>query len=84
MGKSCKTTLVGVIGDMNDPLYVAETDELGNVVFVWFSDDMRPRARPLRDPGKHLPKLNGARFSGSSPEAIRVWMQKQETAQQRH
>lgn len=57
------------------PLYIAETDELGRVVCVWFSEQPSSRPKPIRNPQKHLSRLAAAQCSGAAPDEIASWME---------
>ena len=58
-------------------LYVAETDETGQVRFVWVAEPGRKSARPIRSPKRHIPLLPAAQFSGASAQAITGWLKAQ-------
>ncbi|GGB93561.1 hypothetical protein GCM10011363_07740 [Marivita lacus] len=56
-------------------LYIAETDESGQVVCVWCTDANRSRPKPLRLPLKHRPEIKPSQCSGTTPSNLIKWMQ---------
>ena len=65
-------------GEPLDTVYVAETDEDGDVQFVWIAKNGRRTVRPF-DPTRHkFHPDTPAEYSGAQKAAIASWM----TAQQ--
>lgn len=56
-----------------DVLFVAETDELGQIVCVWRSDKTTRAPRPIKNPNKHLVDVLKAKCTGATREEIANW-----------
>lgn len=58
-------------------LYVAETNEAGQIEVVWVVNAMGRGAHPVKSPGRHLNLVADAACSGASPDAIHHWLQQE-------
>ena len=56
------------------PLFVAETNEHGEVVWVWRSESQGGRPRAVKTPARHLGETGTARFSGAPSAEIIDWL----------
>ena len=57
--------------------FIAETDALGRVVWVWRKGSDERYAKPVRDVFACRDELKTAQFSGAAPEAISDWFARQ-------
>ena len=66
----------------DQPLFVAETNDSGDIAWVWVQDEAARPARPVKRIGRHLSSATrrGSRFAGATPEAIIAWMRNAEDA----
>ncbi|MEM6888992.1 MAG: hypothetical protein AAF636_12725 [Pseudomonadota bacterium] len=55
------------------PIYVAETDEQGHVVWVWCLNENDKKPRAIKDRELHLQGLARATFFGAEPSKITGW-----------
>jgi hypothetical protein len=58
------------------PIYVAETNEVGQIDCVWYAASDQRAALPVQSPHKHLALLDQAHCSGASSHAIYDWLEK--------
>jgi hypothetical protein len=58
-------------------LYVAETDDAGQIACVWYTEPGAKAARPVRTPTRHLALLGGAQCYGASAQDIDGWLKSQ-------
>ena len=66
--------MLGVAMDRGNPLFIAETDERGEVIWVWQHIRALGTTRPIRHPSKHLGEIETAQFSGASRHSIIEWL----------
>lgn len=55
-------------------LYIAETDENGEVRCVWVSDKTSRAPRPVKHPLRHLNACADADFAGAGRDQITDWL----------
>ena len=55
-------------------LFIAETNERGDVIWVWRKSEGSGPARPIRHPSRHLTSVETAQVSGAPRAAIIQWL----------
>lgn len=59
------------------PLYVAETDDTGQIACVWYAEPGAKGPRPVRTPTRHVALVNAAQCYGASAQDIGGWLLQQ-------
>ena len=58
----------------DSPLYIAETDDRGAILCVWYSRTKGRQPRPINNPIKHLSRVISAQHSGAGSDEIIEWV----------